>query len=176
MRFVGLDLHKQSVEACALSAKGKVVFRLSVACRRDALEAFAREHLRPTDRVAVEAESVDALGRGLADDGAHAAELAEQRGEGGVGGLGRVALVGAEETEADVDAVFAELIPVGFLDAEREEQGGEDQGGEGQEAGEGLHGPQRSARGGGLPRPRWRRDGLGGSACAASRGRAMVRP
>jgi transposase len=55
MRFVGLDLHKQSVEACALSAKGKVVFRLSVACRRDALEAFAREHLRPTDRVAVEA-------------------------------------------------------------------------------------------------------------------------
>src|SRR5262249_47929919 len=55
MRYVGLDLHKQSVEVCALDATGKRLFRLSVPCQRQALEDFARERLRKEDKVAVEA-------------------------------------------------------------------------------------------------------------------------
>jgi transposase len=55
MRFIGLDLHKWTVEACALDPAGKVAFRCSVPCDRAALEGFARERLRPDDKVAVEA-------------------------------------------------------------------------------------------------------------------------
>src|SRR4051794_16288318 len=55
MRYVGLDLHKHTLEVCALDPSGKRVFRQSVAVDRAALEAFARAHLRPTDKVAVEA-------------------------------------------------------------------------------------------------------------------------
>jgi transposase len=55
MRFVGLDLHKRTVEACVLDEKGRVLGRHSVACDRAALTAFAAEHLTPADRLAVEA-------------------------------------------------------------------------------------------------------------------------
>lgn len=55
MRFIGLDLHKHTLEVCALDRRGKVLFRESVAVRREALEAFARAKLKRTDRVAVEA-------------------------------------------------------------------------------------------------------------------------
>lgn len=55
MRYIGLDLHKHSLEVCALDGKGKCLFRMSVACDRTALEGFARKHLRKTDRLAVEA-------------------------------------------------------------------------------------------------------------------------
>jgi transposase len=55
MRYVGLDLHKWTVEACALDPDGKVAFRRSVACDRVALEAFARSKQQADDRVAVEA-------------------------------------------------------------------------------------------------------------------------
>src|SRR5262245_15171435 len=55
MRFIGLDLHKKSLVVCALDGGGKVLFRETVACRREALEAFARSKLRKTDRLAVEA-------------------------------------------------------------------------------------------------------------------------
>src|SRR4051812_26402830 len=55
MRYIGLDLHKQSLEVCALDRKGKRLFRQSVACDRKALGEFARKHLRETDRLAVEA-------------------------------------------------------------------------------------------------------------------------
>lgn len=55
MRYIGLDLHKRSLEVCALDAKGKRLFRLSVDCDRTALEGFARKHLRKTDKLAVEA-------------------------------------------------------------------------------------------------------------------------
>src|SRR3954447_555172 len=55
MRFVGLDLHKRTLEVCILDAAGKVLARHSVACERKALEAFARDHLDPADRLAVEA-------------------------------------------------------------------------------------------------------------------------
>jgi len=42
MRYIGLDLHKQSLEVCALDAQGKRLFRLAVDCNRPALEQFAR--------------------------------------------------------------------------------------------------------------------------------------
>jgi len=55
MRFVGLDLHQKSLVLCALDRRGKVVFRETVECRREAREAFARARLKKTDRLAVEA-------------------------------------------------------------------------------------------------------------------------
>lgn len=55
MRFIGLDLHKKTLVACALDRRGKALFRESVDCRRESLEAFARAKLRKTDRLAVEA-------------------------------------------------------------------------------------------------------------------------
>jgi transposase len=55
MRYIGVDLHKRSLEVCALDAGGKRLFRMSVDCDRTALEEFARKHLRKTDKLAVEA-------------------------------------------------------------------------------------------------------------------------
>jgi transposase len=55
MRFIGLDLHKHSLEVCALDAKGKRLFRLSVDCDRQALDEFGQKHLRKTDKIALEA-------------------------------------------------------------------------------------------------------------------------
>lgn len=54
-RSVGLDVHKHSIEVCALDDKGKVVYRGRTGCLRPELEAFARAHLEETDRVALEA-------------------------------------------------------------------------------------------------------------------------
>ena len=55
MRFVGLDLHKHTIEVCILGAKGEVLARHSVACERKALKTFAQNYLEMTDRLAVEA-------------------------------------------------------------------------------------------------------------------------
>ena len=55
MRFVGLDLHKRTLEVCILDATGRVLARHSVVCERRTLEAFARAHLGPADKLAVEA-------------------------------------------------------------------------------------------------------------------------
>jgi transposase len=55
MRFIGIDLHKREVEVCALDGTGNVDFRRSVPCDRDALGVFARDHLRTTDAVVLEA-------------------------------------------------------------------------------------------------------------------------
>ncbi len=55
MRFVGLDLHKRTLEVCILDATGKVLVRHSVVCERKALEAFARDHLEAAYKLAVEA-------------------------------------------------------------------------------------------------------------------------
>jgi transposase len=55
MRFIGLDLHKKLLVVCALDRRGKVLFRESIECRREVLEAFAKAKLRTTDRLAVEA-------------------------------------------------------------------------------------------------------------------------
>jgi hypothetical protein len=54
-RYVGLDVHKHAIEVCTLDARGKVVDRGRVGCLRPELEAFARAHLKKTDRVALEA-------------------------------------------------------------------------------------------------------------------------
>lgn len=55
MRFVGLDLHKRTLEVCILSEKGTVLARHTVVCERPALERFAEEFLEETDKLAVEA-------------------------------------------------------------------------------------------------------------------------
>jgi transposase len=55
MRFIGLDLHKRSLEVCILSEKGSVLARHSVTCERLALKRFAEKHLEETDKLAVEA-------------------------------------------------------------------------------------------------------------------------
>jgi transposase len=55
MRFVGLDLHKRSIEVCILDAKGEILARHSITCERKVLKTFAQDYLRTTDRLAVEA-------------------------------------------------------------------------------------------------------------------------
>jgi transposase len=55
MPVAGLDVHKKVVEACVLDEEGKVKLRMRFACSRAALEGFARQHLGPGCRVALEA-------------------------------------------------------------------------------------------------------------------------
>lgn len=55
MRYVGLDVHKRVVRVCALDGTGKQILTQNIACSRESLVAFAKEHLRPDDRVALEA-------------------------------------------------------------------------------------------------------------------------
>ncbi|MBK9169631.1 MAG: IS110 family transposase [Bryobacterales bacterium] len=55
MPFVGLDLHKKSVEAVILADDGRILHRDRFPTTRAALQAFARRHLSPDHRVAVEA-------------------------------------------------------------------------------------------------------------------------
>ena len=52
---MGIDLHRQFVEVCVTDRKGKVLERLRVDCLRDELTKFARERLKKTDQVALEA-------------------------------------------------------------------------------------------------------------------------
>lgn len=54
-RYVRLDVHKRFIEVCILDAGGKAVYRGKADCRREDLERFAKEKLRRTDRVALEA-------------------------------------------------------------------------------------------------------------------------
>jgi len=54
MRFAGLDLHKQEIEAAIVDESGKLLHRERFACTREALEMFARKHLQNA-QVAVEA-------------------------------------------------------------------------------------------------------------------------
>jgi transposase len=55
LHYVGLDVHKHVVVACILDARGQVRTRHRFPCTRPGLERFARQHLRPTDKVALEA-------------------------------------------------------------------------------------------------------------------------
>ena len=55
MRFIGLDLHKQSMEVCILCDRGNLIARHTVACERFAIQEFAKKHLKKSDRLAVEA-------------------------------------------------------------------------------------------------------------------------
>jgi len=54
-RYVGLDVHRMTIEACMINESGHVLGRASLACTRDALEQFAHQQLMPSDRVALEA-------------------------------------------------------------------------------------------------------------------------
>jgi hypothetical protein len=54
MRFAGVDLHKLEIEAAIVDEHGALVHRQRFPCRREALEAFARAHLKDAC-VAVEA-------------------------------------------------------------------------------------------------------------------------
>ena len=55
LRFVGLDVHKRLVEVCILDAAGQVLARQRFDLDREQLVRFAQSHLRPDDRVVVEA-------------------------------------------------------------------------------------------------------------------------
>lgn len=54
-RFVGIDVHKKCAEVCILDGSGEVLQRMSVAVEHRYLQSFARNSLRPGDRVAFEA-------------------------------------------------------------------------------------------------------------------------
>jgi transposase len=55
VRYVGLDVHKRVVQACALAADGEVLFEKRFDLSPMTLVEFAQAQLRPTDRVALEA-------------------------------------------------------------------------------------------------------------------------
>jgi transposase len=57
MLYVGLDVHKRVVEAVVLDEAGKVRHRPRFPCTREELERFAKKHLGPNARVALEATS-----------------------------------------------------------------------------------------------------------------------
>jgi transposase len=54
-RYVGLDVHKEVVQACVLDQDGRWLESRRLPCTKESLEAFARERLRAEDRVALEA-------------------------------------------------------------------------------------------------------------------------
>ncbi len=53
-RYVGLDLHKRFIVACALNEDGSVAFRTRFNCSSEGIVRFAREHLSRQDAVALE--------------------------------------------------------------------------------------------------------------------------
>ena len=55
IRYVGLDVHKQTIEVCILNAAGQVEARHQLACEQTAITEFARTRLRREDQVVLEA-------------------------------------------------------------------------------------------------------------------------
>lgn len=55
MPFAALDLHRRQVEAVVIDDQGQVQFRDRFPATREAIENFARRHLSPEHRVAIEA-------------------------------------------------------------------------------------------------------------------------
>lgn len=55
IRYIGLDVHKHFVVACVIDRKGKILERHRVGCSREQLLAFAKETLKRSDQVALEA-------------------------------------------------------------------------------------------------------------------------
>ncbi len=55
MRYVGIDLHKRLLVACIVDEQGKVLStpRIEEVTRKSLLE-FCRQHLHPSDHVALE--------------------------------------------------------------------------------------------------------------------------
>ena len=55
IRYVGLDVHKDVVQACLIDEQGRQRESHRLPCTKESLEAFARERLRATDYIALEA-------------------------------------------------------------------------------------------------------------------------
>lgn len=55
MSFCGLDIHKKVVQAVILNDEGKVTLTQRFPAARTVIQTFARQHLTPNDRVALEA-------------------------------------------------------------------------------------------------------------------------
>jgi transposase len=54
-RSVGLDVHKQFIEACFIDEEGKQLHRCRVAVTRESIQAFVAKCLQPSDQVVMEA-------------------------------------------------------------------------------------------------------------------------
>ena len=54
IRYVGLDVHRESVRACIRDDKDKIVFEQTLGCTREALQRFGTEQLCQGDVVALE--------------------------------------------------------------------------------------------------------------------------
>lgn len=55
IRYVGLDVHRKTVQACIRAADDSILFEKGFECTREALQAFAKEHLFAQDHIALEA-------------------------------------------------------------------------------------------------------------------------
>jgi transposase len=55
IRFVGLDVHRESVRACIRDPEGHIVAEMSLGCTREELESFAKSRLTHDDVVVLEA-------------------------------------------------------------------------------------------------------------------------
>jgi len=55
IRYVGLDVHKEVVQASIIDEQGRRLESHRLPCTKESLEAFARERLSPTDHLALEA-------------------------------------------------------------------------------------------------------------------------
>ena len=54
-RYVGLDVHKQFIEACFIDQAGKQLHRCRVAATRESIQTFVAKCLQPSDHVVMEA-------------------------------------------------------------------------------------------------------------------------
>ena len=53
-RYVGLDVHKQFIEACFIDEQGKQLHRCRVAVTRESIQTFVAKCLQPSDHVVLE--------------------------------------------------------------------------------------------------------------------------
>jgi transposase len=53
-RYVGLDVHKQFIEACFLDEEGKQLHRCRVAVTHESIQTFVAKCLQPSDQVVIE--------------------------------------------------------------------------------------------------------------------------
>jgi transposase len=54
-RYVGLDVHKQFIEACFIDEEGKQLHRCRVAVTRESIQTFVARCLQPSDHIVMEA-------------------------------------------------------------------------------------------------------------------------
>ena len=55
IRYVGLDVHKDVIQACIVNDQGRRLESRRLPCTKESLAAFARERLQPTDHLTLEA-------------------------------------------------------------------------------------------------------------------------